>query len=160
MEWIPRLLPLRQVWPDDLAARYRAAGYWRGETFPGFLRQRAAERPHAVAIIGGDQRWTYAELWARAEAAAAGFLARGLRPGDRVVVQLGNIPEFFAVVFGLLRAQMVPVYALPGHRLTEIAHFARKSEAAAYVCADRGPDGSTIGCSPGNCATVLPICAR
>ncbi|WP_431280756.1 (2,3-dihydroxybenzoyl)adenylate synthase [Humitalea sp. 24SJ18S-53] len=135
------MLPLRQVWPADFAARYRAAGYWRGETFPGFLRARAAEPPDALAIIGGDQRWTYAELWARAEAAAAGFLALGLRPGDRVVVQLGNIPEFFSVVFGLFRAQLVPVYALPGHRLTEIAHFLRKSEAAAYVCADRGMDG-------------------
>lgn len=135
------LLPLRQVWPADLAARYRAAGYWRGETFPGFLRERAAEHPDAVAVIGGDQRWSYAELWARAEVAAAGFLSLGLRPGDRVVVQLGNIPEFFAVVFGLFRAQLVPVYALPGHRLTEIAHFVRKSEAAAYVGADRGADG-------------------
>ncbi len=135
------MLPLRQTWPRDAADRYRKAGYWRGETFPGFLRQRAAERPDAPAIIGADRRWTYAELWARAEAAAAGFLALGLRPGDRVVVQLGNVPEFFSAVFGLFRARMVPVYALPGHRLTEVAHFLRKSEAAAYLCADRGTDG-------------------
>ncbi len=135
------LLPLRQIWPEDTAARYRATGYWRGETFPAFLRARAEERPDALAIIGGEERWTYAELWARAETAAAGFLALGLRPGDRVVVQLGNIPEFFSAVFGLFRAQMVPVYALPGHRLTETAHFLRKSEAAGYICADRGPDG-------------------
>jgi 2,3-dihydroxybenzoate-AMP ligase len=135
------VLPLRQVWPDDFADRYRAAGHWRGETFPAFLRWRAEERPDAPAIIGGGQRWTYAELHARAEAAAAGFLALGLRPGDRVVVQLGNVPEFFSAVFGLFRARMVPVYALPGHRLTEIAHFARKAEAAGYLCADRGADG-------------------
>ena len=135
------MLPLRQVWPDDFADRYRAAGHWRGETFPAFLRRCAEQRPDAPAIIGGGQRWTYAELHARAEAAAAGFLALGLRPGDRVVVQLGNLPEFFSAVFGLFRARMVPVYALPGHRLTEIAHFARKAEAAAYLCADRGADG-------------------
>ena len=135
------MLPLRQVWPEDFADRYRTAGHWRGETFPAFLRRRAEERPDAPAIIGGGQRWTYAELHARAEAAAAGFLALGLRPGDRVVVQLGNVPEFFSAVFGLFRARMVPVYALPGHRLTEIAHFARKAEAAAYLCADRGADG-------------------
>jgi 2,3-dihydroxybenzoate-AMP ligase len=135
------LLPLRQVWPEDVAARYRAAGYWRGETFPAFLRARAEQHPDAVAIIGGGQRWSYGELWVRAEAAAAGFLALGLRPGDRVVVQLGNVPEFFAAVFGLFRAGMVPVYALPGHRLSEVVHFARKAEAAGYVCCDRGADG-------------------
>ena len=32
---------------------------------------------------------------------------------DDVVVQLGNIPEFIAVVCALFRAQLVPVYALP-----------------------------------------------
>ncbi|PHK95254.1 2,3-dihydroxybenzoate-AMP ligase [Pseudoroseomonas rhizosphaerae] len=135
------MIPLRQEWPSEFAARYRAAGHWRGETFPGFLRQRAAERPGALAVVGGDQRWTYAELHARAEAAAAGFLALGLRPGERVVVQLGNIPEFFSAVFGLFLAGLVPVYALPAHRLTEIRHFTEKAEASAYIAADRGADG-------------------
>ena len=54
-----------------------------------------------------------------------------------MVVQLPNLAEFLSVVFGLFRAQLIPVYALPAHRLTEIVHFARKSEAAAYVVADR-----------------------
>ncbi|ONG44616.1 2,3-dihydroxybenzoate-AMP ligase [Pseudoroseomonas deserti] len=135
------MLPLNQTWPAELAARYRAAGYWRGETFFSFLRDRVAEHPDRIAIVGGGQRWSYAELAARAEKAAAGFLALGLRPGDRVVVQLGNIPEFFAAVFGLFRAGLVPVYALPAHRLTEITHFVQKSEAAGYLAAARGLDG-------------------
>jgi len=135
------LIPLRQDWPPELAARYRAAGHWRGETFPGFLRARAAERPDAPAVIGGEVRWTYAELHDRARRAAAGLLAAGLRPGDRAVVQLGNIPEFFPAVFGLFLAGMVPVYALPAHRITELAHLAARSEAAAFITAARGTDG-------------------
>ena len=133
----PQRLPLRQTWPDAFVARYRAAGHWRGETFPGFLRERAVRFADAVAVVGGDTRWTYAQLWAEAERIAAGLLEQGLAPGDRVVVQLGNVPEFIAVVCALLRAQLVPVYALPAHRLTEVAHFARKAEASAYVCAER-----------------------
>ncbi|MCD9028300.1 AMP-binding protein [Luteimonas sp. BDR2-5] len=133
----PPRLPLRQVWPADFVARYRAAGYWRGETFPGFLRDRALRFADDVAVVGGDTRWTYAQLWAESERIAAGFLASGLAPGDRVVVQLGNIPGFIAVVCGLFRAQLVPVYALPAHRITEVAHFARKAEAGAYVVAER-----------------------
>lgn len=131
------MIPLRQTWPDDLARRYREKGYWRGETFSGFLRQRAAERPDAIAIVDRDRSWSYAELLARAEAAAAGYLRAGLKPGDRVVVQLPNIAEFFSAVFGLFRAGMIPLYALPAHRITEIAHFARKSEAVGYVIAER-----------------------
>jgi 2,3-dihydroxybenzoate-AMP ligase len=128
---------LRQVWPPEFAAQYSAQGYWTGETFRTLLASRAALHGDAIAVVGGAHRWTYAELLARAETAAAGFLALGLQPGDRVVVQLPNIAEFFAVVFGLFRAGLVPVFALPAHRLTEISHFARKAEAAAYVIADR-----------------------
>jgi 2,3-dihydroxybenzoate-AMP ligase len=129
------MIPLHQTWPAEFAERYRTAGHWRGETFPGLLRQRAEAFPDRIAVVGGDKRWSYGELLARAETAAAGYRALGLQPGDRVVVQLGNLPEFLSAVFGLFLAGIVPVYALPAHRLTEIVHFARKSEAAGYVIA-------------------------
>ncbi len=132
--------PLRQVWPDEFVRRYREAGYWRGETFPAFMRERARARAEHIAVIGGDQRWTYAELWQRAEAIGAGLLNLGLEAGDRVLVQLANTPEFYAVIFGLFRAGLIPVYALAAHRITEIAHFARKAEASAYIAVD-GWDG-------------------
>ncbi|QHE87702.1 (2,3-dihydroxybenzoyl)adenylate synthase [Hydrogenophaga sp. BPS33] len=129
----PPLLPLHQTWPDDFVARYRAAGYWRGETFPAFLRERAARLGERTAIVDIDQRWTYAQLLERAETIAAGLLALGLQRGDRVVIQIGNVPEFYGVAFGLFLAGLVPVYALPAHRITEIGHFVRKSQAAGYI---------------------------
>ncbi|MFT3964503.1 MAG: AMP-binding protein [Sphingobium sp.] len=129
--------PVVQIWPPEFAERYRARGYWRDETFRSVLADRAVERADHVAIVGGEHRWTYAELARRADVAAAGFLALGLKPGERVVVQLPNVAEFFAVVFGLFRANLVPLFALPAHRQTEIAHFARKAEAAALVVAYR-----------------------
>lgn len=131
------MIPLKQVWPDDMAALYRARGYWRGETFSQVLRSRAEARPDAVAVVSVDQRWTYQDLLQKAETAAAGFLALGLKPGDRVVVQLPNLPEFLSVIFGLFRAKLIPVYALPAHRSTEIVHFLTRAEASAYVVADR-----------------------
>ncbi|MFT0531983.1 (2,3-dihydroxybenzoyl)adenylate synthase [Castellaniella hirudinis] len=130
------LLPV-QTWPDEFAARYRAAGYWRNETFGAWLRERALAHPDRVAVVGGPQRWTYADLDHRASALAAGFLQAGLVRGDRVLVHLPNIPDFIAVVMGLFRAGLIPVYALPAHRITEIEHFAQGSGACAYVAADR-----------------------
>ncbi|ALK10882.1 (2,3-dihydroxybenzoyl)adenylate synthase [Blastochloris viridis] len=125
-----------QTWPEEFAARYRAKGYWRGETFPAVLRRQAEARPDAVAVVDEGQRWTYGELHRRAEAHAAGFLALGLKPGERVVVQFANVADFFSVVFGLFRAGLVPVYALAAHRLAEVAHLARRSQAAAYMAGD------------------------
>ncbi|WP_018388074.1 (2,3-dihydroxybenzoyl)adenylate synthase [Ancylobacter sp. FA202] len=131
------MTPVQQVWPAEFAARYRDKGYWRGETFTSFLRARVTEMPDRLAVVGGEQRWSFAELEARAEAIARGLLALGLQPGDRVVVQLPNIAEFLSVVFGMFRARLVPVYALPAHRSVEIVHFARTAEARGYIIADR-----------------------
>ncbi|QHB71494.1 AMP-binding protein [Stenotrophomonas sp. 364] len=133
----PALVPLRQSWPPALVARYRAAGYWRGETLPGVLRERAVQFADDIAVVGGEVRLSYAALWQDAGRIGAGLLARGLVPGDRVVVQLGNTPAFVTVVCGLFRAGLIPVYALPAHRLTEVSHVMHKAQARGYIAADR-----------------------
>lgn len=126
-------LPLKQVWPAHLVERYRGAGYWRGETFPAFLRERAQRFKEQVAVVAGDTRLTYGQLGADAERIAAGLLALGLAPGDRVIVQFGNVAEFIPLVCGLFYAGLIPVYALPAHRISEITHFAQKAQASAYI---------------------------
>ncbi|MFD4657656.1 (2,3-dihydroxybenzoyl)adenylate synthase [Kitasatospora sp. NPDC058444] len=128
-------------YPAEFAERYRAAGYWRGETFGRMLRERAAAHGERTAVVdpGGhsvaavERRWTYAELDRRADRMAAGLLARGIRAGDRVVVQLPNAAEFFEVVFALFRIGALPVFALPAHRYAEIGYFCSFTEASAYV---------------------------
>ncbi|WP_447039175.1 (2,3-dihydroxybenzoyl)adenylate synthase [Streptomyces sp. DSM 118878] len=126
-------------YPEEFAERYRAAGWWRGETFGGFLRDRAAEHPGRTAIVdpAGGHRWTYAELDVRADRLAAGLLARGIKKGDKVVVQLPNTAEFFSTIFALFRVGALPVFALPAHRETEIRYFCEFTEAAAYVVPGR-----------------------
>ncbi|MFG2555997.1 (2,3-dihydroxybenzoyl)adenylate synthase [Streptomyces sp. NPDC048581] len=127
------------TWPEEFAARYRAAGYWRGETFGGVLRERGAAHPDRVALVdpAPERRtWTYGELDVRADRLAAGFAALGIGKGDRVVVQLPNIGELVEVVFALFRIGALPVYALPAHRDTEIGYFCSFTEAVAYVVPD------------------------
>lgn len=130
--WLPGCTP----WPPEFAARYRAAGYWQGQTFGAMLRERAQAHPDRIAIVCGERRWSYDELDQRADALACGFRRLGLRPRDRVVVQLPNIAEFFAVCFALFRLGALPVFALPPHRRAEIGYFCRHAEAAAYVIVD------------------------
>lgn len=122
--------------PEEFAKRYVTAGYWTEETFQTFLGTRARIHADSVAVVDGDRSLTYAEVDRRADGFAAGLAERGVRPGDRVVVQLPNIAEYVAVVFGVFRLGALPVFALPAHRRAEIGHFVNFSDAAAYVIAD------------------------
>jgi 2,3-dihydroxybenzoate-AMP ligase len=126
------------TWPAETAARYRALGLWTGETFGGFLRTRAARFADRTAVIGpGGERWSYAELDARADALAGGFTRLGLRPGERVILQVPNVAAYVEVLFGLWRAGLVPVFALPAHRRSELEAFAHAADAAAIVTPGR-----------------------
>jgi 2,3-dihydroxybenzoate-AMP ligase len=138
---LPRLdmpgTPDLPTWPAEFDAKYRAAGFWTGQTFGAILRQRAAAHPDREAVVGGEERWSYAELDRRADELSGGLARLGVRRGDRVVVQLPNEPAFVEVVLGCLRLGAVPVMALPSHRSSELLHFAAHSEAVALITTGR-----------------------
>ena len=128
--------------PADRARRYRSAGYWTGRTVDSMLSDAAQRWPDRVAVLDADatphppQRLSYAELDERADHAAAGLVALGVAPGDRVLLQLPNGCEFATALFALLRAGAIPVMCLPGHRAAELGHFAAVSEATALLIPD------------------------
>lgn len=124
-------------WPEELAARYRAQGYWQGETFNNVLNDRIERYGEKLAIVSDTQRWTYQALGAEVARLAAGFYALGIGPQDRVVVQLPNCAELVSVMFALFRLGAVPIFALPAHRKFEIGHFCQHTQAIAYVVADQ-----------------------
>lgn len=124
-------------WPQEVAADYRAKGYWQGETFPEMLASRVAKYGDKLAVVSEKQRWSYAALGAEVLRLAHGFHQLGIGRGDRVVVQLPNTAEFIATIFALFRLGALPVFALPAHRQFEIAYFCQHTEAVAYIIADR-----------------------
>ncbi|MGW1978277.1 (2,3-dihydroxybenzoyl)adenylate synthase [Streptomyces sp. NPDC001889] len=129
--------PAFTPWPGADAARYRGLGHWRGTALGELLRTWAARSGGHTAVIAGSERLTYTELDERADRLAAGLIALGVEPGDRVLVQLPNTTDFVVLLFALTRCAAVPVLTLPAHRRSEIAHLAALSEAVAYVVPDR-----------------------
>ncbi|MFC0097997.1 (2,3-dihydroxybenzoyl)adenylate synthase [Micromonospora marina] len=124
-------------WPAEIAESYRAAGWWRGETFGQQLSGWAEHFGPRTALIDGEVRMTYAELDATAHRLSRALHKLGLRRGDRVVVQLPNRAEFVVLWFALVRLGVVPVHAMPGHRRSEVGHLIAQSHAVAYVGPDR-----------------------
>ncbi|MFC7419006.1 (2,3-dihydroxybenzoyl)adenylate synthase [Iodobacter arcticus] len=124
-------------WPEAMAAEYRSKGYWRGQTFSALLDERVEQYGERLAVVSGQTRWSYRDLAAEADYLAKGFSALGIGPKDRVVVQLPNCAEFFAVIFALFRIGALPIFALPAHRKLEISYFCQHAEAVAYIIADQ-----------------------
>ena len=120
-------------WPAPTAAQYRACGWWEGITIPELLERSTARHPQKMALVSGDLRLSYAELAAGYRRLACRFLEAGIKPQDRVVMQLPNGPEFVLAYFALTRIGAIPVTALRAHRHTEIRHFLSASGATAYL---------------------------
>ena len=128
--------------PAEFAARYRALGYWEDRPlFDGFTAALAAYADR-VAVVDEAGPVTYSQLSERSERLARALLDRGLKPLDRVIVQLPNTAVFAYLYFALLRIGAAPVLALPGHRRREITQFASISgaQALAVPAAARGFD--------------------
>ena len=123
-------------WPAEYARRYREQGYWGNATLFDMLARAAKAHPDKIAVVDGSGRRTYAELLRNVEALATGLHSIGLRPLDRVVFQLNNGVALVEAFFALARIGAIPVMALPAHRKSEIAHFARASGAVALMVPD------------------------
>jgi amino acid adenylation domain-containing protein len=78
-------------------------------TFPSaclhrLFESRAAERPGAVAVTGGGERLTYAELDQQANRLARRLRALGVGPETRVALRHGRTPGLIVGLLGILKA--------------------------------------------------------
>ena len=97
------MLPGCTKWAEDVAKRYRDLGYWQGVTLSDLLARAIRRAPDKAALIHGGERITYRTLGESVDRLACGFIRAGIKPLDRVVVQLPNVPEFVYTYFALAR---------------------------------------------------------
>jgi 2,3-dihydroxybenzoate-AMP ligase len=126
--------------PPEYAARYRAKGYWEDRTIADQFAERFRQFADRVAVIDRDQSVTYAQLDERSTRLALNLLEAGLRPLDRIVVQLPNVVEFAYLYFALQKIGAIPIMALPSHRYHEVSQFVELSGAVACAMPDRQGD--------------------
>src|SRR5215813_10642244 len=74
-----------------------------------FIDRHIAEgRGAKVAIRTAGETVTYAELAERVNRAGNALLAKGLKPGDRLLMVLKDCPAFFYLFWGAIKAGIVP----------------------------------------------------
>jgi fatty-acyl-CoA synthase len=118
-----------------------------GETIGANFRATAARLPDHPALIVRHQgvRWSYRELEARAEGFAAGLLALGLEPGDRVGIWSPNNAEWVVTQYATAMAGLILVNINPAYRLTEVEYALNKVGCAALVTATQHRTSDYIG---------------
>ena len=140
-----RFLPYTR-WPDALAERYRAKGYWRGEPLTAMLARQRELAPYAEAILCGERRFSYRELDAASSRLAANLARHGLGIGDTALVQLPNVAEFYLVFFALLKAGIAPVNALFSHNRLELLSYAEQIAPRLFIGSLAHPLFANKGC--------------
>lgn len=97
------------------------------------LGESARRYPGRIAVVDGDARLTYGELWEQALRCAGALRASGVKPGDRVALLLPNSAEFLLAYYGALAAgaTVVPVHALLV--ADEVAYVLRHSGSVALI---------------------------
>ncbi len=118
-----------------------------GDTI-GVYFQKAAERwadCPALIVRHQDVRWTYRELNARVDAFAAGLLALGLSPGDRVGIWSPNNSEWVVTQFATAKAGLILVNINPAYRTFELEYALNKVGCKALVTADRFKSSDYVG---------------
>ncbi|MGW7188132.1 AMP-binding protein, partial [Streptomyces sp. NPDC054838] len=84
-------------------------GDLRWGTIAGLVRDAAARYRDREAVADGRVRISYAQLGERVERAAAGCLAAGIEPGDRVAVWAPNSLDWIVSALGAVCAGAVLV---------------------------------------------------
>ncbi len=105
---------------------------------------RWGDRPGLIVRQQGIS-WSYRELGERVDAFAAGLLALGLEPGDRVGIWSPNNAEWVVTQFATAKAGLVLVNINPAYRLAELEYALNKVGCRALVSATAFKTSDYIG---------------
>ena len=126
------------------------------QTNLGYFFAASVERlPQKVAIIdlygGVERRTTYAELDERADRVAGLLQKRGVKPGARVGMIVGNRVEFLEIFFGAMRAGAIPVAINTRLARDTLKFILEDAEcAAAFIEPEAHPDAMAVSASVPN----------
>ncbi len=101
----------------------------------------ARRQPEAPAISDGVHAWNYREFARRISCLAGGLAARGLEPGDRVMLCMENCAEFLEFLFACWTAGLCAVPVNARLHVREVEHIARDSSARLLVATPNLAEG-------------------
>jgi 2,3-dihydroxybenzoate-AMP ligase/mycobactin salicyl-AMP ligase len=118
--------------PQD-AERYNRLRWWPGLTLGDLLDKAADIYPDREAFVDGRSRLTFSQAREQSDRLALGLAKLGVRPGDRVLVQLPNWNEFVAAYFAVQKVGASVVLLIDRYRQHEINHLIQLTGASGWI---------------------------
>jgi long-chain acyl-CoA synthetase len=106
-------------------------------TLLDYLSESARSHPTSPALLFKGHRVTYAELERESDAVAAGLVARGVGPGDRVALCLPNCPQFVIAEMATWKAGAIACPLNPTYTERELQEALSASGAETVVVLNR-----------------------
>ena len=100
--------------------------------------ERARTSLRTMRADGSWQSYTFGDVAERAAQAAAGFLAEGVTPGERVLLMMRNRPDFHWLDLGAQFVRATPVSIYNSSSPEEIQYLAEHAEAQIAIVEDDG----------------------
>lgn len=122
-QWVPR---------DLDTATHTAIG--------DFLKS-ADSQPDAPAVYYFDQPISYRDINRWSDSLAAAFRGMGLGAGDRIILDLQNIPQFLIAVYAAWKLGAIVVPLNPMYKEKELAYFCADSGAKLFLIMDEIAQG-------------------
>ena len=109
------------------------------ETIGACFNRVAADYADNTALVVRHQgiRWSYAELRRQVDRLAAGLIALGIEPGDRVGIWGPNSYEWVLTQFASAKVGAILVNVNPAYRLFELEFVLNKVECKAIIAAEK-----------------------
>jgi fatty-acyl-CoA synthase len=110
-----------------------------GDCLGAHFDKAVARWPDQEAVVARHQniRWTYRELGREVEAFAAGLLALGFEPGDRLGIWSPNNAQWVVTQFATAKAGIILVNINPAYRLAELEFALNKVGCKGLITATR-----------------------
>lgn len=132
-------MPLQGFTPytKEDADKYNKFMWWPGITFGDMLDKAADVHPNKEALVDNTSRLTYSQVREKANRLAISLMELGIKPRDRVLLQLPNWNEFIYSFFAIQKIGAIDVLLLARHAQVEVDHICRLTGASAWIVAEK-----------------------
>jgi 2,3-dihydroxybenzoate-AMP ligase len=118
--------------PQDVE-KYLRKGWWRGITLGDLFDKASDMHPDKEAFVDRASRYTYGQARQKVDKLAVGLMQLGIKPLDRVLIQLPNWNAFVFAYFACQKIGAITVLLIERYRHFEIDKLTTITGATAWI---------------------------